>query len=242
MNSHSAWQVATLKGSLLVASDVKALTFQVDSWIPHKSGQHYSIKLTSKEGYVAERDYSIASPPEQAGEVEFGIQLLPQGEVSPFLFALKIGGQIEIHGPIGGHFVWDTFMPRPLVFIGGGSGMVPLMSMLRHKALQKDTRQTIFLISAQDLGKVLYKDELAKLSSADPSLKIVYSLTRFQPPNWAGYNKRFDVEILTKELAYLAGKMPLIYICGPTPFVENIADTLLQVGFNAHEIKTERFG
>lgn len=242
MDNQNGWQVATLVKSEMVASDVKSLVFKVDNWIQHNSGQHYSLKLTSSDGYMAERDYSIASAPEQVGEVEFGVQILKDGEVSPYLFALKPGEQIEIKGPIGGHFIWDKDIKGPLVLIGGGSGMVPLMSILRHKHNLKDERETIFLISAKSQDKILYKTEIEDLEKADKNLKVVKTFTKNPPNAWAGYNERFDKEILEKELGHIKQSMPIIYICGPTPFVEDVADALLEVGFNSHQIRTERFG
>lgn len=237
------WQVVTLKQSEMVASDVKALTFEVPSWVKHQAGQHYDIRLTSEDGYQAERSYSIASAPEQEGEMEFGIQLLENGEVSPYLFQLKPGDQVEIRGPIGRHFVWNVEMDGPLVLIGGGSGMVPLMAMLRHHLNhQDDKREIIFLISAQEVERVLYKDELAADQNRDHNLKVVMTLTNSVPPGWTGYMRRVDQQMMEEVFGHLKGKEPRIYVCGPTPFVEVVANDLVKVGFVSGAIKTERFG
>ncbi len=237
------WQAVTLKHSEMVASDVKALTFEVKNWVRHQAGQHYDIRLTAEDGYQAERSYSIASAPEKEGEVEFGIQLLENGEVSPYLFQLKPGDQVEIRGPIGRHFVWGTEMDGPLVLIGGGSGMVPLMAMLRHHFNQSDDRrEIIFLVSAQDIGRVLYKDELAADPNRDHNLKVVMTLTNSAPPGWSGYKRRVDQEMMEEVFGHLKEKNPWIYVCGPTPFVEEVAGDLVTMGFEEERIKTERFG
>ena len=248
------WQVATLTEAHMVAVDVKALTFTVSPWLEHKAGQHYDIRLTAEGGYMAERSYSLASPPEQKGEVEFGIQILANGEVSPYLFALQAGEQVEIRGPIGGHFVWDVAMPGPLVLIGGGSGMVPLMSMLRHwknHATENSERAIVFLISARTLEHVLYQSELQEVSKKFSNVEIVMTITDGAPENWTGpsanalrvnYTRRVDMSLLQEVFGHLIGQMPMIYVCGPTPFVEVVANNLVQMGFNSHEIRTERFG
>ncbi|MBX4210460.1 oxidoreductase [Candidatus Parcubacteria bacterium] len=238
------WQIGTLRESHMVASDVKSMTFSIPIWIPFQSGQHYDLRVTASDGYTAERSYSIASAPEQKGELEFGVQLLPDGEVSPYLFRLKEGRQIELRGPIGGHFIWNTEMPGPLILIGGGSGMVPLMSMIRHRNnhLDKDKgREVVAIFSARSIDHVLYKDELDKLSSRGVYRQVV-TLTDSQPSNWTGYARRIDKEMIEKELGEFKDKMPMIFICGPTPFVEAISNELVSVGFNPHMVKTERFG
>lgn len=238
----SSWRVATLKESHMTASDVMSLTFTVDEWEKHSSGQHYEIRLTAPDGYQAGRDYSIASAPEDQGIVEFGVQLLPGGEVSPYLFALKIGEQVEINGPLGGHFLWDVSIPGPLILIGGGSGMVPLMSMLRHHTKHDDPRDILFFVSARSLEKVLYLDEITNLTKQDPKVKLVLTLTDNPPQDWQGYARRVDKPMLEEELAPFKSQGPNIYICGPTPFVEVVASNLVELQFPPEKIKTERFG
>lgn len=236
------WKIATLIDSKMVATNVRSLTFTVPDITTHKSGQHYDIRLTSEDGYSAERSYSAASAPEEKN-LEFGIELLENGEVSPYLFKLQKGDQIEMRGPIGGHFVWDRSIPGPLVLIGGGSGMVPLMSMLRHHIYQSNQdREITFLVSAKTLEHVLYKDELKEIKAKDKNLKLVYTLTSQAPLNWNSYTRRVDRTMLKEVVRSLIDKMPMIYICGPTPFVEAVANNLVEIGFNPHLIKTERFG
>jgi len=238
------WQIGTLIEAKMTAINVRTLRFKVEPWLEHKAGQHYAIRLTAPNGYQAERDYSIASAPEEKGIVELGVQLLENGEVSPYLFKLEAGGQIEMHGPIGGHFVWNTNMPGPLVLIGGGSGMVPLVSMLRHYVAgsPKDEREIVFLISARTLEHVLYREELFKLAKDYKNIKVVLTITDQAPADWTGYTRRVDQGMMQEVLGNLVGKMPMIYICGPTPFVEVVANYAIGMGFNSHEVKTERFG
>jgi ferredoxin-NADP reductase len=174
--------------------------------------------------------------------VEFGIQLLEDGEVSPYLFQIQPGEQVEIHGPIGGHFLWDVTMPGPLIMIGGGSGMVPLMCMLRHHSRHDDPRNILFLISARSIEKVLYYEELQTLRALDPGLQIAITLTQTLPLDWQGYRRHIDRSMIEELMGRFKNEMPMVYVCGPTPFVEMAADTLVMSGFHDHAIRTERFG
>jgi ferredoxin-NADP reductase len=224
----ATWQVGTLITSRMVADDVKSLTFFVPGWIKHQAGQHYDIRLTAENGYQAERSYSVASSPEQEGELEFGVQLLEGGEVSPYLFQMKPGDKVELRGPIGGHFVWSTQAPGPLILIGGGSGMVPLMCMLRHHMAhirEDESRPIVFLISARTLSHVLYKEELTSYSKLNEQLNIVTTLTEQSPPGWPGYNRRIDKQLLEDVLGGYKEKSASVFVCGPTPFVE-VAETM----------------
>ncbi|MBX4196080.1 oxidoreductase [Candidatus Pacearchaeota archaeon] len=234
------WHTATLIKSEMIASDIKALTFSAKNEIEHKPGQHYDIRLTSESGYQAARSYSVASAPNKKGLVEFGIQLLPNGEVSPYLFELQPGESVEMKGPLGGHFIWDDTMPGPLILIGGGSGVVPLMSMLRHAQAKKIKKEILLLLSAKSVEKIPYYKELE--SYKDKSTHIIYTLTGESPKGWKGLTGRINKDLLDKLLTSYKEKMPMVYICGPTLFVETIADTLIQSGWNSHEIRTERFG
>jgi ferredoxin-NADP reductase len=251
------WRVATLLSSEMTAKNVKALRFSIEGWEPHRAGQHYDVRLTAEDGYQAERSYSIASAPEETGIVELGVELLENGEVSSYLFGLEPGDQIEMRGPIGGHFVWDVTMPGPLCLIGGGSGMVPLMAMLRHRERHLEevggnnpdgspriekNRPVIFLASIRSQDGLLYYDELRKISAADPGFTLVLTFTEMAPPDWDGYRRRIDEEMLTTVFGKTIGAMPMTYICGPTPFVEAAADILVKIGMNPSEIRTERFG
>lgn len=244
-NKRRMWQKATLQRREMVAENVMSLTFSPEHPIPFEAGQHYDIRLTAPNGYQAERAYSAGNPPEEKDIIELGVQILPLGEVSPYLFKLQLGGEIELRGPIGGHFVWNVSMPGPLYLVGGGSGMVPLMSMLRHhlKHVSQDMkREIIFLISARDEGRVLYKEELEAISKEHSHIKIIYTLTEKQPEWFDGYSRRVDEEMMREVFKAGVSKMPMIYVCGPTSFVEVVAGHLVRIGFNPHEIRTERFG
>ena len=259
-----SWLTGTLVSGKMVAENLKSLTFRVHGWPGHKAGQHCDIRLTAPNGYQAERSYSIANAPctnpsgADSDLVEFGVQLLENGEVSPYLFAMASGEQIEIKGPLGGHFVWNTSMPGPLVLIAGGSGMVPLMSMILEYVAKQDGEgapkmagsaepfsgpaNVTLILSARRLELIPYYQELEYYRERQPNLKIIYTLTDVSPKDWKGYIKRIDQDLLKENLNGLMDKMPMIYICGPTGFVEATANNLVAIGFNPHEIKTERFG
>ncbi len=239
----NTWQIATLLESHMIATDIKSLTFRLENPHPHIAGQHYSIRLTSEDGYMAERDYSIANPPEQSEILELGIQLLCDGEVSPYLFEMKPGEQIEVKGPIGGHFIWESKNnDKPLILIGGGSGMVPLRSMILHHIYNYQKRDVILLLSAKTIDRVLYQFELEKLAEKYPDFKIVYTLTQESPQNFHGYRKRIDQQMVSEVFGDLKNQNPEIFICGPTLFVEAASVALIREGFNQLYIKTERFG
>ncbi len=239
------WLVGKLVKKDMAAVNVMSLTFELPGWVKHMAGQHYDIRLTAPGGYQAERSYSAASAPEDEGIIQYGVQLLPGGEVSGYLNAIDVGTEVEMRGPLGGHFIWSTEMPGPLILIGGGSGMVPLMCMLRHhlKHPEDKNREIIFLISARTLEHVLWRDELEKIQKQDSNIKVVLTLTDNPPPDWAGYKRRIDLEMLTEVFGnQIQTKMPMTYICGPTPFVEAVANHMIKLGFTPHSIKTERFG
>lgn len=246
------WQVATLRESHMVADDVMSLLFELPGEALFKSGQHVDVRLTAPDGYQAERSYSIANAPENSLGIELGVQILENGEVSPYLFKLKPGKQIEIRGPIGGHFIWDINIPGPLILIGGGSGMVPLMSMLRHymnhiddplsQGSSEAKRQIIFLVSARSVEHVLYKQELDSIAKRAPHIKIIVTLTDKQPEGWTGYSRRIDKEMLQESFKELMQSASKTYICGPNPFVAAVTKNMLALGFDPTTIKTERFG
>jgi ferredoxin-NADP reductase len=243
--TNRTWQIGTLRESHMVAENVMSLTFDIPEFGAYEAGQHCDIRLTAPNGYQAERSYSIASSPESSQHIEFGVQLLTNGEVSPYLWNLKPGAQIEIRGPIGGHFIWNVSMPGPLLLIGGGSGMVPLMSMLRHhqKHLATDAgREIVFIISARMLEYVLYYDELQAIAAEDPQVKVILTITDTPPPGWTGYARRVDESMLRETIGAYVETQALTYICGPTAFVEAVASTMVTLGFNSPAIKTERFG
>jgi ferredoxin-NADP reductase len=241
----SVWHTATLIRSQMVSDSLMSLRFSVPSWSQHIPGQHVDVRLTAPNGYQAQRSYSLANAPEELGVVELGVQLLQDGEVSPYLFGLQPGHAIELRGPLGGHFIWNTTMPGPLIAIAGGSGIVPFMSMIRHRHthLPEDSgRAVVLLVSARDITRYAYREELEKLAVSDPHFSLVATLTDAQPDGWTGYSRRIDRDLLTEVCSSYTAEMPMIYICGPTAFVESVSTQLTDIGFNPHEIRTERFG
>jgi len=208
----------------------------------HRAGQHVDVRLTAEDGYQAERSYSIASPPEEQPRVTLTVERLDDGEVSPYLTdELRIGDKLELRGPIGGYFVWEARLGGPLLLVAGGSGIVPLMAMLRHRAAVGSTIPTRLLYSSRSYADIIYREELEHLDEADQMLEVVQTLTRVQPPGWTGYHRRIDTDML-REVAWPSDQHPLMYICGPTPFVETAAASLVTLGHEPARIKTERFG
>jgi ferredoxin-NADP reductase len=208
----------------------------------HRAGQHVDVRLTAEDGYQAERSYSIASPPEEEPRVTLTVERLDDGEVSPYLTEeLRVGDKLELRGPIGGYFVWEPSMGGPLLLIAGGSGIVPLMAMIRHRAAVGSTVPTRLLYSSRSVEDVIYRDELERLVSSTTMLEVALTLTRVQPPGWTSYHRRIDTDML-REVAWPLDQRPLTLICGPTPFVETAAANLVTLGYEPGRIKTERFG
>jgi len=219
----------------------KSLVFDVPDWSGHTAGQHVDVRLTAEDGYQTERSYSIASPPE-ARQVVLTVERLDDGEVSPYLTdGLQPGDQIELRGPIGGYFTWQVRVGGPLLLIAGGSGIVPLMAMLRHRAAHASTVPTRLLYSSRDFDDIIYRQELAQLSAADRTLTVTHTLTRAQPPDWPGYRRRIDQAMLG-EVAWPPSERPLAFVCGPTALVETVASALVRLGHDPLHVKTERFG
>ncbi|HKF92421.1 MAG TPA: ferredoxin reductase [Acidimicrobiia bacterium] len=215
---------------------VKTIALDVPGWPGHRAGQHVDIRLTAEDGYQAERSYSIAAPPEDGERVELTVEEIDDGEVSPYLTAeARAGDELEIRGPVGGYFVWDADYPGPILLVGGGSGVVPLMAMIR----QRGAIPTTLVYSARTLADVIYRDELERLAGG--GLDVVLTLTRTQPDGWAGHSRRVDAELLA-DVAPPPDQRPLAFVCGPTPFVEAVALALVDLGHDPGLVKTERFG
>jgi ferredoxin-NADP reductase len=233
------WQLAQLVEVVVETPRVKTLVFDVPGWPRHRAGQHVDIRLTAEDGYQAERSYSIASA-HDGTRVALTVQRLEDGEVSPYLTdELRPGDKIELRGPIGGYFVWEPSEGGPLTLVAGGSGIVPLMAMIRTRAAAGDGTETRLLYSARSQDDVIYRDELEHQSGS--GLTVVYTLTDAQPPGWTSYARRVDAEMLA-EVAPKPAEQPRFYTCGPTPFVEAVAEALLRLGHDPLAIKTERFG
>ena len=236
------WQIASVKEIRPETAHVKSFTLTLPQWMRHRAGQHYDIRLTAEDGYQAQRSYSIASPPEREGAVDITVERINDGEVSTYLHdVLMAGDRIEVRGPIGGYFVWEATMNGPLLLIAGGSGVVPLMSMIRHRAAVGGKNPTALLYSSRAFEDIIYYDELEKLLSANNGLQVFHTLTRSQPPDWKGFSRRIDQEML-KEVAGPLGRSVQVYICGPTLLVEASANALVKIGINSSQIRTERFG
>ena len=170
------------------------------------------------------------------------VERLDDGEVSPYLTdELRVGDKLELRGPIGGYFVWEARLGGPLLLVAGGSGIVPLMAMLRHRAAVGSTIPTRLLYSSRSFEDVIYRDELDHLVRSTTMLEVIYTLTRVQPPGWTGYHRRVDIDLL-REVVWSPDRHPLMFICGPTPFVEAAAASLVSLGHEPGRIKTERFG
>ena len=237
------WQVATVAGIRNETPRTRTLVLDVPSWPGHRAGQHLDVRLVADDGYQAQRSYSIASAPEDAS-VEITVERLEDGEVSSYLCdALAVGDGVEIRGPIGGYFVWSVAEASPLFLVAGGSGIVPLMAMLRHRAhadaAVRERNPTRLLYSARRTDDIIYKSELDELAASD--VRVSYVLTREAPPSSTGYRRRVDREILEAE-AWPASANPLAYVCGPTSLVESVSNLLVGLGHDPARIKTERFG
>jgi ferredoxin-NADP reductase len=237
------WQIATITDSKPETDKVKSFTLTLPSWTRHRAGQHYDIRLTAEDGYQTQRSYSIASEPEREGEVDITVERIEDGEVSTYLHDVVINGdKVEARGPIGGYFVWEAgLLPAPLLLIAGGSGVVPLMSMLRHRHAARANNATALLYSSRSFEDIIYYEELERLGRADSGLQVFHTLTRSQPAGWKGYARRIDEEML-REIADPLGEAVQVFICGPTLMVESAANGLVKIGVQSNQIRTERFG
>jgi len=218
---------------------VRTIVLDVSGWSGHRAGQHVDVRLTAEDGYQAQRSYSIASAPDGT-RVDLTVERLDDGEVSPYLAGiLEPGDQIELRGPVGGYFVWEPAQGGPLLLVAGGSGIAPLMAMIRLRAATGSDAEMRLLYSSRGWDDVIYRDELERLSGN--GLTVAHTLTREQPSGWSGYARRVDSEMLA-EVSPSTVDRPHGYVCGPTPFVEAVAEALVNLGHEPRRIKTERFG
>jgi ferredoxin-NADP reductase len=235
-----AWQRASVREIVVETPRVKTVMLHVPGWRGHRAGQHVDIRLTGEDGYQAQRSYSIGSPPED-GLLALTVERVENGEVSPYLVdELRTGDQFELRGPIGGYFVWTVADGGPLCLIAGGSGIVPLMAMLRHRARHADRPPATLLYSSRSRGDIIYRQELDTLARRD-GVRVIPTLTRERPPGWAGHLGRIDRALLA-ETCFPPAQNPRIFVCGPTPFVEDVARFLVELGHDPLAVKTERFG
>jgi ferredoxin-NADP reductase len=236
-----AWRVAEVAETSPDTPRTKSLFLEIPGWEGHRAGQHVDVRLTAEDGYRAERSYSIASAPED-GRVELLIERLEDGEVSPYLTdELRAGDGLELRGPIGGWFAWEAREGGPLLLVAGGSGIAPLMAMIRHRRTAGNDTPVRLLFSSRSYEEIIFREELERLAAGDETLEIIHTLTRSTPPGWEGYDRRIDEEMLG-EVAFSPEERSLAFVCGPTPLVETVATALVGLGHDPVRVKTERFG
>lgn len=234
------WRVATVLQVREETPRARTLVLDVPRWPGHRAGQHVDVRLVAEDGYQAQRSYSIASAPEEA-TLALTVERLDDGEVSPYLCdVLRPGDGLEIRGPIGGYFAWDVGVGGPLFLVGGGSGVVPLAAMLRHREIAGGAAAARLLYSAKRWDEVIYREELERLA-ARTGAQVTLTLTREAPADWGGYRRRID-EAMLAEVSWPPSAMPHVYVCGPTPFVEAAATLLVRLGHDPARVRTERFG
>ena len=234
------WQLATVRELIDETARAKSIVLELPGWPGHRAGQHVDVRLTAEDGYQAQRSYSIGSAPDE-GHLLLTVERLDDGEVSPYLVdELRAGDQLELRGPIGGYFVWERSLGGPLMLVAGGSGVVPLRSMLRQHSASRSDIPLRLLYSARTLADILYRDELAGLGTSD-GVDISFTLTRLAPDGWRGFQRRIDGGML-EQVGWSAEERPLVYICGPSGFVETVASSLVTLGHDPGRIRTERFG
>jgi ferredoxin-NADP reductase len=235
------WQLCEVAELVEETPQVKTLVLGAPDWPGHRAGQHVDVRLTAEDGYQAQRSYSIASAPEE-GRLALTVERLADGEVSPYLAdVLVVGDKLELRGPIGGYFVWDGEEGGPVLLVGGGSGVVPLMAMARHHAALGNGTPMRLLYSAKRLDDVIYRKELEELAARGDGFEAFFTLTRDQPEGWQGFGRRVDRALLAK-VGWPAADDPHAFVCGPTGFVEAVASALVESGLSPGRIKTERFG
>jgi ferredoxin-NADP reductase len=228
------WQLARVVEVVIETARTNSLVLDAADWPGHLAGQHVDVRLTAEDGYQAQRSYSIASAPEDQ-HLAITVERLDDGEVSPYLTGtLRVGDELELRGPIGGYFVWEEALGGPLLLVAGGSGVVPLRAMLRHHRATASDIPARLLYSARTRADLIYRSELE-------AYETIFTLTREQPEGWIGRTGRIDHDLLAKA-AWPPAEHPLIYICGPTGFVEAVADSLVALGHDTSRIRTERFG
>jgi ferredoxin-NADP reductase len=233
------WREATVRAVVPESPRARTLVLHVPDWPGHRAGQHVDVRLTAEDGYQAQRSYSIASAPEHDA-LQLTVELVDDGEVSAYLVDDVLPGDgFELRGPIGGHFTWSVEDGGPLLLLAGGSGLVPLMSMLRHRAARRSDVPARLLLSVRGPEERLYADELEGL--ARDGLRVDFTYTRAAPPGWSGWTRRVDAEMLA-ELGPAPSERPLLFVCGPTAFVEHVATLLVDAGHDPATIHAERFG
>jgi ferredoxin-NADP reductase len=236
------WRVGTVVALHDETATARTITLEVPDWTGHAAGQHVDVRLTAPDGYSAVRSYSIASAPNSERRIQLTVERLPDGEVSPYLTQeLAVGDRLELRGPIGGWFVWRTEQAEAIQLIAGGSGIVPLMAMIRSRASTGSTAPFRLLYSVREPARLFYRDELRALSDQDGALKLTYAYTRATPKDWPRPPGRIDAALIAST-TWPSRLAPTCYVCGPTSFVESAAGFLSASGHGPDHIRTERFG
>ena len=235
------WRLADVTGLVDQTSRIRTIELDAPDWPGHLPGQHIDVRLTADDGYQAQRSYSIATPAD-GSRLAITVERIEDGEVSQYLAGeLQLGDKLELRGPIGGYFVWEPSRGGPLLLAAGGSGIVPLMAMLRDRVAMRSWVSVRLLVSSRSWDDVIYRPELEGIGREEMGIEIIHALTRSQPPDWPGYDRRVDREMLA-EVAWAPTDRPLCYVCGPTGFVETVASALVALGHDPEMIRTERFG
>jgi ferredoxin-NADP reductase len=235
------WRRASVLRHIDETPRVKSLVLDVPGWAGHRAGQHLDVRITAEDGYQTERSYSISSAPAEP-QVTLTIERLGDGEVSPYLTdVLHPGDELEVRGPIGGWFTWRPEEGGPLLLVAGGSGIAPLMAMIRQRAAVRSPAPVCLLYSSRTYNEIIFREELDRSVAADEDLMVTYTLTHSQPPGWQGYIRRIDRAML-EAVAWAPEEHPMIFVCGPTPLVESVATLCVGLGYSPERIKTERFG
>ena len=236
------WRIGTIVALYDETPTARTITLEVLDWPGHVAGQHVDVRLTASDGYFAVRSYSIASAPNSERRVELTVERLPDGEVSPYLTQeVAVGDSLELRGPIGGWFVWRTEQTEPIQLVAGGSGVVPLMAMIRTRASAGSTAPFRLLYSVREPGAAFYRDEMRTLSDRDHSVSLTYAYTRTAPKDWPRPPGRIDAALIAST-TWPSNLVPTCYVCGPTSFVESATDLLIGSGNSRDKIRTERFG
>ena len=236
------WQEALVSAVIEITPRVKSFFLKPPQWNGFRAGQHVDVRLTAPDGYQAERSYSIGSAPE-ATEVELVIEKLDSGEISPFFHeVVQPGDTIEMRGPIGGHFTWTRHDGGPLLLVGGGSGVVPLMSILRHRAFVAPDVPVALVYSARAREEIIFRDEILSRAENDPALKLILAVTRETVDDPRYHSGRIDMKLIADVIARLGGMPRLSFVCGATAFVDAATRYMLDAGVPYPSIKTERYG
>jgi len=235
------WLLADVAGFVDETPNVKTIVLEAQGWPGHLPGQHVDVRLTAEDGYQAQRSYSLARPVDDA-RLEITVERLEDGEVSPYLVdVLQPGDRLELRGPIGGYFVWEPGRGGPLLLLAGGSGVAPLMAMLRARIRAGTDEVVRLLVSSRSWDEIVYRDELERIDQEIDGVEVIHTLTRSRPEGWKGFDRRVDRDMVA-EVAWATHERPLCYVCGPTGFVENVASSLVELGHAPELIRTERFG